>query len=146
MVLEPMSIIGGIASLAQILDITVKATDRLSQFIRDVRDAPSEIMRLQGKVLVLQSSLQATVDFAHGVDEELFPQELKALLLEALFQVQRDIAALSSLHRDLTKKTTGSLRRKLLWGFVDRACAQRLQEHVRETEETLANVLQLLTL
>lgn len=146
---EVLAIVGGVASIAQILTITISASHEIRQFILDVHEAPQEISRLHEQLNTLHAVLDSTAKVVNGADEdELFPKHLRALLLQALVQVQRDAKKLSDLQSrfEINKVKPGiSVRARLRWS-LDRSTTRKLCKQLRETEQNLIFVLNLLTL
>jgi predicted lipoprotein len=144
---EGLAIVGGIASISQILELTIKSAKRLRKLSQDVKDAPLEIKRLQNKLSALQIVLQGVTKLIENVDEDtIFPPEQRSMLEDVVKQVQEDVEELEALRVKVVARAPDSLRGRLSWGVKDKAAAERLCARLRETEQCLSTVLQALDL
>lgn len=144
---DPLTIVGGVASLAQILDFTVKAGSALRRLGQDIRDAPLDVERLEHKLSVLQTSIEITTKVTDDMSEDdIFPPDLKCLLLRVLEELERDIEALALFTTKFNLRSTLSIRSRIRWGLIEKSTVERLRKRLQETESSLSGVVQLLTL
>jgi hypothetical protein len=144
---DPVTIVGTIASAAQIVGVIISSCDTLSRFSRDFQDAPAEVQRLHEKLDTTRISLQSMQLFIEDMSEdEVLPLDLRRMLSKIMSQVQRSTADLKQSHDRLAPHSTKRLGRRFRWALLDKHLTQKLTQQLQDCESGLSNVLQQLIL
>lgn len=144
---DPLTIIGGIASFAQLMGMTIKSCEVLAKFCLDFHDTPAELHRVRDKLSILKVGLDGLQNFVGDVpDDSILPPDLRELLARAFEQIRGDISMLESVRQVQSKESPKSIRRRLRWALVDKHSMDKMVQHLRESESTLTGVIQLLNL
>ena len=141
---DPLAVIGGIASVAQIFGCIVQTTETIAKFCHEVQDAPTELHRIKDKLIILKIVLE---NFQHHLqefdDDVVVPPDLRELLMRAVTAVKGDAEALQYA---LNEFDSVSVRKRLRWAFVNRHVAEKLLARLQGSENTLNCVGQLLNM
>lgn len=82
---EVLGAFAAAASISQLITYTLQASRAVNTLYKNFQDAPSELRRIEEKLLLLQHSLEFFGRYLAGVnDAEVFPPDLQVLLSSAL--------------------------------------------------------------
>lgn len=144
---DPFTIVGTVASVAQIVGVIVISCTALSHLSRDFQDAPAEIQRLHEKLDTTRISLESTQLFMEDMSEdEVLPPDLRQMLTKIMSRVQHSIATLEQSHDRLASHSTRNFGRRFRWALLDKRLTKKLTQQLRDCESSLSNVLQHLIL
>jgi hypothetical protein len=142
---DPFTVIGGIASIAQILGCIIQTAEAIKGFCDDVQDAPAELQRIKNKLIILKGTLAHFQQYLDVFDDDIVvPPEVRETLILATLEVQRNVEALQEACKHPDTPGTISVRRKLKWAFIDRHVVDKLLLRLQSSENTLNCVGQLL--
>ncbi|KAJ6036180.1 hypothetical protein N7540_000459 [Penicillium herquei] len=142
---ELLTVVGGIASFAQIIGIVFQTSEVVVSFCSAVKDAPAELCRVKEKLLSLRTSLESIQVQLDGIDDDdLLPPDMCYILHNAVRSIYEDV---TTLNKKCVKSLDGEPRaigKRLKWAFVERHLMSGMLERLRDSESTLTCVLQLL--
>ena len=139
-----LAVIGGVASLAQILILVADSIETFTVLYRDFQDAPCELLRVQTRLRLLKKNLEDFQTFLLDFpDDVVLPPDLRQLIWEALSQVQSDLIAIRGI---CNFKSPQTFRVRLRWASFGKKSMSKMAQHLRKSEETLSTIIQYLTL
>jgi hypothetical protein len=144
---ELLAVVGAAASFTQLFDVIVRFSSAIEHFCHSIEDAPSELYRIQAKLALLSVSLSSFQQHLRDLkNDEILPGDLRLSLQIALRHVAEVITDVEHESSITDTVNTATLKRRFKWALSEHRTTGRLLERLRSTEDTLACLLQLLTL
>ncbi|RDK39596.1 ankyrin [Aspergillus phoenicis ATCC 13157] len=144
---EALSVVGGIASISQIVSYVISTTKTIIEFCRDVQDAPKELFHLQAKLSLLGTALRCLNDqLLYAADGNILPLELQTLLQITLKQIDDDVSALQKVCDKYEKSQLRPIRRRVSWALLERKTVESLLQNLRDSEASVNCALNILNL
>lgn len=144
---DPLTIVGGIASFAQLLSLVVKTTEVVFTFCHSVRDAPKELKRIHEKLTCLNLALKnIEAQLTEVYEFEILPPDLCYVLHNSIDSVRKEVITLYSKF-DIaldSESPSNPLRVRLKWALLERHLVSDTVDRLRDSEGTLTCALQLL--
>ncbi|OQE25335.1 hypothetical protein PENSTE_c006G09536 [Penicillium steckii] len=144
---DPLTIVGGIASFAQVLGGVVKTTQAIYNVCHAVQDAPDELRRINETLLALKLALESTQTQVGGFDDdELLPPDLRCIMQTNITSIHDDVIALKQKCHDYASPSSITKRERLKWAVLERRVVGNLLERLKGSESSLTCVLQLINM
>ncbi|KAI0156503.1 ankyrin repeat-containing domain protein [Xylariaceae sp. FL1272] len=141
---EPLSVLGGLSAGGQILGTLIKTTIAISEFCANFQSAPSQLNRINDRLLTLRDILVEIESHTESLSGDFLPERIRDRLCIVITTLNSEIAGLQS-HLVWQKGDKCSIKERLQWAtFRKRLARERLQELDR-TEMSLTNIIQTLT-
>ncbi|KAJ5740811.1 ankyrin [Penicillium malachiteum] len=142
---ELLTVVGGIASFAQILGIVFQATETVASFCSAIKDAPDELCRVREKLLSLRTSLESIqVQLDEIDDNDLLPPDMCYILHNAVRSIYEDVIVLNKRCIKSLDGESRAIGKRLKWAFVERHLMSGMLERLQSSESTMTCILQLL--
>jgi hypothetical protein len=146
---DPLTVLGGVASIAQIISCVVGTVESISAICHHLEDAPAEFYRMKQVLEIIQcSTLELKTCFSEESDDLVIPVELRRIFFNSINLVGQDVSILRK-QIDLVLTDTRnirSVRGRLRWALVQRRATQKSLECLKESENIFSLVLQHLNL
>ena len=144
---EILAITGGIASFAQILACSITASKELTEFCDNLQDAPAELHRIRDQVILLRSSLESLQQHLGSFDDDiLLPLDLRLLVRKAMRPVWNTLIELQRQRPMSEELNAEPLRKRVKWVLKERRTMHKIVECLKDAENDLSYVLQILSL
>ncbi|KAJ5273617.1 hypothetical protein N7478_008742 [Penicillium angulare] len=145
---EPLTIVGGIASFAQIIGLLIKPTEVAAKFCQTVHDAPAEIKRINEKLICLKGSLGAFQGQLVEIDgdEDIIPRDMRSTLHHVIESVYNDILTISDKCGIASYSSSTSLRYRFKWVLLDQHLVHSMMIRLRDSEDKLTFMIHLLSM
>lgn len=140
-----MEVVSGVASIAALTELAIKSYSSAARLIKDLRDAPRELLRVTQQLNILNCELALLSDIQNQItqgDEPLLLQNEVTILELALLPASEII---SDAHSQLCRQKfrTGN-RSRLIWALKDKTRVEDILHRLQQTESSLTTVLLLL--
>lgn len=139
--------LGATASVIQLLDLCVKCSRTTSQIIRSYRDAPRELKDLAMKVEMLRFRIEHVQkigdDLSSIATDDLLPEIHRDILLDQLQQYLQMLASIDGAYSGARGQTRSA---KMQWAMFDKAKSGRVMRDLKDVNETLDQVLSIISL
>lgn len=144
---EVIAVVGGIASVSQVLLYLAQVTTRAVRFYSSFTEAPRVLGQIQEKLHILtQITGQLQSYTTECNDGDLLPLETKELLLQIVKRVQ---ASLDKAKLKCEVVASGNIKRKVkrvAWVIRDEPALNKLLQDLYDSDQILHMVMQLLTM
>jgi hypothetical protein len=141
---EALAGIAAVASISQILAYCAKTMGILAKFCNDVKDAPSELRRLEHKILLLHHGFGVLETFLSDVDdEELFSVDIRVPMQAILLEVDTIVHSLREGCLNHTSRRPDRFRTRFQFALSDRRTMDKTLERLRQAEQQLGFFAQL---
>ena len=148
-------VVGGVASVAQIIEVLVKTSNGIADFCREVSNAPRVIQRVKGNLKLLQQLLEDVQTCTNELESEsVLPPETRRLMqstaeqmLETLKDAQLVFQKSTSSSSDTQNKDSRSSKssgagNRIIWALRDKPALKRVQAEIEEFDRLLSLVIQ----
>ncbi|RYP74523.1 hypothetical protein DL771_002997 [Monosporascus sp. 5C6A] len=144
--MEPLSIVGATASVAQLLDIARKTSASAWNVSHSIINAPEELAQLAKKL----DRLKMIIEQVEKLEEKgstmdlhnFFPAAHRQIVFNCLRSNADTLQALKSFQRPSNSKR---IDKRLRWATIDKRKAQATMNEVKDAEHTLDVALSILT-
>ena len=144
---ELFVVIGGIASVAQLLGYILRTSRAVNRFCDEVQDAPFKLRRIEEKLCLLQKAVEEIREYLRGFgDDVILPPDLRYVLAESIRRINKDMKDAATVSRGHSLPLSGSLRKRFNWALMERRNTEKLMSRLDESEGTLDRVIQLVNL
>ena len=138
--MEALTIIGAIASVAQLVELIHKLTGGIIALIDHVQEYPDEIRRLKLTLQSLRAKLNLLgVIFMDPSNKPLLSFGRCDSFKTSLLEVQNDVEAVTNIIKgyELEMRGTSSLRKKLRFQLSDHKTLAKCMKHLKSSEKNL---------
>ena len=146
---DPLTILGGIASISQLISAIIGTAESISVICDNFEDAPAELCRMKQILEIIKCSiLDLKTQFSDQSDDIIIPAELRQVFLKTISLVEEDMY---TLRKEIGIDTVypreiNTFRSRLRWAVMQRKPTQKKLERLKESENMLLLVLQHLNL
>ncbi|KAI0137122.1 ankyrin repeat-containing domain protein [Xylariales sp. AK1849] len=145
---DPLTILGGIASIGQITGLVISTITVISTFCERVHDAPVEFSRVKHRVFAIKEMVQTFEAFVLNApgfpDEDILPQDLRQQLISSMNVLREDIEEINQHIASASTHNFQPLRRRMKWALCKRNFMTRKLDCLKQSESSLSNILLLL--
>ncbi|KAK4168398.1 hypothetical protein QBC43DRAFT_117489 [Cladorrhinum sp. PSN259] len=138
--MDPISAVGAVASVSQLLGLCVKAGKEATWFYESYTDAPDEIRRLRERITMLQYFLQQIDDFGSRFTpeqmEQVLPSMHRSIIVATLKNALSDLGSLKVIQGGSNRR-----RVRLRWAAVERSKAERTLRVTNDIDRNLTTCL-----
>ncbi|KAH6892431.1 ankyrin repeat-containing domain protein [Thelonectria olida] len=143
---EIIAVVGGIASVSQVLVHLAQVTKEIVDFCNNVAEAPRILLQIQDKLRFLQQVLKQLRSFVVDCnDSDILTPETRGLLLDATFRVQDTLSKAQQKGQTVANHDIRKTRKRLAWVLKDQRTLKKLLEDLDEADCILQLVIQLAT-
>lgn len=144
---DPLTVVGGIASFAQVLGCVIKTTQVIFNICHAVQDAPDELRRINETLLAFKLALESTqIQVGGFYDDELLPPDLRYIMQNTITSIHKDVTVLKQKCHDCAKSNSVTKRERLKWAILEKRVVGNLLERLKSSESSLTCVLQLINM
>ena len=144
---EILAVTGGIASFAQILAYSITASRELTELCDNLRDAPAELHRIRDQAILLCRSLDSLQRHLGSFDDDiLLPLDLRLLVRKAMRPVWNTLIELQRQCPTPEELNAETLRKRVKWMAKERRTMHKIVERLKDAENDLSYILQILLL
>ncbi|KAI1133245.1 hypothetical protein F5Y10DRAFT_84773 [Nemania abortiva] len=147
--MDPLTVIGAVASVAQLLDVADRATTSARSLTHSIVNAPLEVQKLSNKLerfklLIEHVEKYEKINRTASIDK-IFSSQYRNILYELL---EVNVNALQSLKSLCSPPTASpmSTRGRLRWAAIDKKKARSILEDMRDAESSLDTALSMVTM
>lgn len=138
--------LGATASVLQLAELCAKCSRKTAQIVRSYRDAPKEIKQLAMKVEILRYHIEQVQQIARDLSDiemdDLLPEIHREVLTEQLQLHYEFLQGIRSGAAGDDALTKGS---KLQWALIDKKKTSRIMEDVASIQQTLDQILNIVS-
>jgi hypothetical protein len=146
---DPLTIIGGVASVTQIIGVIASTIGGISALCDHFEDAPVEFMRMRQILYLTRCTIDSLKEYLFNhPDNDVIPLELRAVCYDCIRLVAEDIDNIRK-HVPVSSPNVhypGSIKSRLKWATLQRKTAQQSLDRLKQSETMLLLVMQHLNL
>lgn len=142
---EVIAVVGGLASVSQVLVYFTQITRYSISFYNDFTQAPRVLEQIEEKLHILQQTIEQLRSYAAG-DEDVLPTEMKELLLRSVNRVQSSLNKAKLKCEPFTAGNIKKKKKRVTWVLRDEPALNKLLQDLNDSDHVLNMVMQLLTM
>ncbi len=145
---DPLTILGGLATLSQILVYLAQTTKAIVDFRNDVAEAPVILFQIQEKLSILHQVLsQLHSGLLPNMDNHhiLAPETMATLRISA-GRVQDALGKARAVCQRVADGDIKKARRRIIWVLKDRPALKKLLDDLEDCDRVLQLLIQFATL
>jgi hypothetical protein len=144
---DPLTVIGAVASVSQILILLCQTSTRLKKFCEAVSNAPIELSQLNEKLLLFRGILKELSDsFDEYGDDAVLPVDLRNLTQSFIVKIQETVQLAQLGCHVASTSDFNRVRKRVLWALRDKPGQKKLLAQLKESEQSLTLIIQYVTL
>ncbi|KAI0377677.1 ankyrin repeat-containing domain protein [Hypomontagnella monticulosa] len=144
---DVLTVVGGVASISQIIISLAHTSQCVITFCKDVSQAPNILREINQKLSFLREILEHVQScLIFGNDVDVISSDTGQMLGRAILHVQLNLREAQLKCQKVTDSDIRKARNRIKWVLKDRAVLKKLLEELSASDRILQNVIQIIIL